>query len=1146
MSQNFITNSDIHTLRNRTVQLMGFSKELKFLVGFFYFSGWRELYEGLKEHDEIEMKILVGLDVERNLDRVFEIANDNHGSTNNEIADRFFQSLGFALNIDALDNSAFYEQVVYFLRLIEEGRLHIKKTLEPNHAKLYLFRVKKEYEGLECGDVDEQFGCGRFITGSSNLTYSGLHGQNEFNVEISDYGWKEANDYYDELWGTAVPITEVPNRKEDLIRFVQNRTQVAEVTPFEAYVLVLKAYLDLVQQKEIKPHVIRLLEDGGYKSYQYQVDAVNQALSIIDQYNGVIIADVVGLGKTIIACMLARHIGRRGMIICPPSLIGDKNGKSGWRKYLNDFQLYDWEVRSSGALDKAADYLERYGDDIEIVIIDEAHRFRNEDTESYEWLSTICRNRNTILLTATPFNNRPADIFALLKLFIIPGKSRITLDENLEGLFSRYNSEFRQLSYIMRYHSAGGDKQKRAENYYSQLFDKPLPIDLVLVQSSAGALADDIRAVIRPVLIRRNRLDLKNDPVYAEEVTELSDVKDPVELFFELTPEQSTFYNQVVTDYFGEEGDFSGAIYQPFAYEEGLKYDETELGEIENRAYQQQQNLYNFMRRLLVKRFESSFGAFCQSIDNFIRVHKVVLEFINNSGGRYILDRKLIEQVYEDDPEEIDVALEKFTEHLSKKHTIPKHERIYTISDFELADEFIQDIESDLALLEEVRQKIDSLSLVEHDRDDEDISDPKAKRLVKAIEEILVSNGQGEPTRKVVIFSEYVDTVLYLEPILKANFPEQVLAVPGKLPVKLFSKILNNFDASIRSKDQRDNFQILLTSDKLSEGVDLNRAGAVIDYDIPWNPTRVIQRVGRINRIGKKVFSELYIYNFFPTEVGADYVKSRQIAEQKMFIIHNTLGEDAKIFAADEEPTASELYQRVNRNPELEEEESLLTQIRKEYINIEKEHPDVVKRVSAFPDRVKSAKTSEENQLVVFRRKGLGFFIQGITGHDREEKEVQSFILEDALALIRCRLDTPRQDLSDYFWPAYEEIKRYRETFRDSISATSVEYKALNNLQSAAHYYKSELDIYLPFIFMLIKDLKEYKTLPKFTLRRLANVDLKPDSPSELKKIIKELKFLLGYLGDDYLDVIEQRLGSMKTKIIIAVENQKKEVDKEN
>jgi len=196
------------------------------------------------------------------------------------------------------------------------------------------------------------------------------------------------------------------------------------------------------------------------------------------------------------------------MVICPPGLMGDAKRKdSGWYKYLEDFQLYGWEAHSTGALENAADYLQAYGEDIEVVIVDESHRFRNEDTESYEWLSTICRNRKVILLTATPFNNRPSDIFALLKFFVVPGKSRITLDENLEGRFAHYNADFRRLSYMLRYHHTGGEKQKRAEKYYAEMFEAPLPIDLPRVQRRSRRLAHEIRAVLEPVLIRRNRLE---------------------------------------------------------------------------------------------------------------------------------------------------------------------------------------------------------------------------------------------------------------------------------------------------------------------------------------------------------------------------------------------------------------------------------------------------------------------------------------------------------------------------------------------------------------------------------------------------------------------------------------------------------------
>ena len=285
------------------------------------------------------------------------------------------------------------------------------------------------------------------------MTRSGLLGQHEFNVEIGDYGWDDAEAYFDELWDSAIPLNEIDERKEQIINIIRRKTQLAEITPFEAYVLVLKTYLDLMEQKTLRPQVKRLMQDRGYKIYRYQEEAVQQALTVLEEYGGVILADVVGLGKSVIASWLARECNGRGLVICPPALIGDPQTKSnGWYKYLMILP-FPIEVYSLSELDKVQEFLEVYGDDITTIIVDEAHRFRNEDTEAYERLSQICTNRRVILLTATPFNNAPSDIFALLKLFIPPGKSTLTLDEKLVARFARYKQfrSFRILSVtIMR------------------------------------------------------------------------------------------------------------------------------------------------------------------------------------------------------------------------------------------------------------------------------------------------------------------------------------------------------------------------------------------------------------------------------------------------------------------------------------------------------------------------------------------------------------------------------------------------------------------------------------------------------------------------------------------------------------------------
>ncbi|MFZ3105614.1 MAG: DEAD/DEAH box helicase family protein, partial [Smithella sp.] len=399
---NFITNNKKSDLKKRLIELISKSEELKFLVGFFYFSGIRELYSALQKNPEVPVKFLVGLNVDRFNHGLIEYAETDQ-SSDEEKTYKFFESIKKSLNTEYFDTEEFYQQVRYFVDLIKSDKLIIRKTYEPNHAKLYIFKLEQDQVGKNT----------LFITGSSNLTQAGLSTQNEFNVEISDYGFEDAEEYFDNLWRQATSITEHEETKKRLIEVIERETLIKDVSPFEAFCLILKTYLDAFDQKKVGDSIITLMEKNGYKPYQYQLDAVKQALKIIDDYNGVIIADVVGLGKTIIACAVAKKLGRRGIVICPPGLVGDRNLNSGWKKYVEQFKLNDWEVRSLGDLENTLDLVKKL-DDIEVVIIDEAHRFRNQDTQDYDLLKNICREKTVILLTATPFNNRPADILSLL------------------------------------------------------------------------------------------------------------------------------------------------------------------------------------------------------------------------------------------------------------------------------------------------------------------------------------------------------------------------------------------------------------------------------------------------------------------------------------------------------------------------------------------------------------------------------------------------------------------------------------------------------------------------------------------------------------------------------------------------------------
>ncbi|MGA1847588.1 helicase-related protein [Deferribacter abyssi] len=1107
---NFITNHSEKKLSKRINTLITASNELKFLVGFFYFSGIRELIDSLKINNKTFLKILVGLNVDKINGKIIEVDKVSEQMSLQEFIENYLSDVKSAINNDEFDNKEFYEQVKFYIELIINDRVIIRKTREPNHAKLYLFKLDETQVGKR----------NLFITGSSNLTKSGLTSQNEFNVEISDYGFKDAEKYFDELWEDSVEITERNEIKKQLVGIIKNETLIKEITPFEAYCFVLKTYIDTYEETQKKVDIKSIIKSAGYKPYNYQIDAVKQALSIIEKHNGVIIADVVGLGKTVIACLIAAASKKRGIVICPPGLVGDENKTAGWKKYLEDFRLFDWDVRSVGKLEEVLDYVKRH-DDIEMIIVDEAHRFRNQDTYNYHLLENICRNRNVVLLTATPFNNRPNDIFSLLKLFIIPKKSTITIDNNLEFLFAKLEALFKDLGYIKRhYNSVDPQKKNTALKKYEKIYGKKT-IDLSDIESDIRHISMLIKNYIEPVTIRRNRLDLIKNPKYKKEIKDLSEVQPPIEWFYELTKNQSLFYDKVINEYFsGIElgGKFHGAIYRPFEYEKSVSLDDENRGKDDFREYMQQRNLFDFMRRMIVRRFESSFGAFVKSIENFLRIHKLVYEFIEKTG-EYILDRSLIEKIYDADLDEIEEALKEYEEKIikygKKSDIYPKKHKRYKVEKFKNKN-FLKDINEDILLFESILEDVKSLKLTQND--------PKIESLIANIKKIF----EKEPDRKVIIFSEFTDTVRYLAGPLNKAFNNRVLVVDGALGVTKAKEIYENFDASYEKKSN--DYDILLCTDKISEGFNLNRAGIVINYDIPWNPVRVIQRLGRINRIGKKVFDKLYIVNFFPTEKGANIVKSREIAANKMFMIHNILGEDARIFDESEEISPSELYSKIMTNPEELEEESFYTKVLNKYEEIKKKYPQVIENIQKFPYRIKVAKKYEKDELLVFYKKNR-LFVLGID-YNSPDKKIKSFSLEEVIPRIEVDYDEQRIAFSESFWDEYEKIKNYKEPYRKPTSELSIEKKAFNNIDYLLSLKDEKIFKYLKFLRSLKEDMLNYGTLSDYTLRLIANLD-----PKDSEKFWNELDNLYNTLGEDYLEKLKNRELNLKREIIIAIEN---------
>jgi SNF2 family DNA or RNA helicase len=1119
VTQNLLITNEGGTLGERLRNLIGVSRELRVLVGFFYFSGVRALQEALEKNPDIRLRVLVGLEAEEHGGRLVEFVKEYGGElSNGDIQRLYLESLRESFRSKALDREEFYARVGLYVDLLESGRLEIRKTRKPNHAKMYLFNLKDEHSVIRPQT---------WITGSSNLSQPGLEGQGELNVELSDMGTAEAEAYFEELWKEAVPLTEREEVRAEILAVIRKESILAQPTPFEAYAMVLQHYLEQRQQLDKKSRIEHVLQEAGFDRFAHQVDAVNQALATLDAYNGVLIADVVGLGKSVVGSAIGYMRRKRGIVIAPPGLLGDKMEATGWKAYLKAFHLPDWRTWSCGDLKRALEFVNEDGD-FEMVVVDEAHRFRNQDTEDYHLLSQICRGKEVVLLTATPFNNHPNDFFSLMKLFDTTKQSPLVLDGDLEGAFRGYGVEFSAIHDVLKHGGRTDDKTlekvarplRRLGIELADYVAAPKEINRML-KARAQSLAAKVRQVIEPVTIRRNRIDLKTDPDYQEDAKGLPEMQDPMEQFFELSKEQDKFYDKIINETFGEDSQFHGAIYRPYVY---MRDGESDGNGEEDAWNVQQSNMYKFMLRLLVRRFESSFGAFARSLDSVIRIHEETKGFVKRTG-QVLVNREFMNKLMSLEDDELDQALQEYREMLEGIKT-RRRDQIYDVRDprFNRA-QFTRELDQDLKLLRNVRDEVRALKLTQND--------PKAAALIREMGRVLagkypgVKVAKGEPLRKVIVFSEYTDTIEHLRPLLEAAFPGRVLTVGrGGIGQALDMTIKTNFDASVPKSKQRKEFDVLLASDKMSEGYNLNRAGLVINYDIPWNPTRVIQRVGRINRIGKRVFAKLYLFHFFPTVRGADIVKSREIAGNKMFAIHQTLGEDARVFAVDETPTASSLYQKLNRNPYESEEESFYTRAKRKFKEIVEADPELPKRLGKFPNRVKTASAAKQDGVFVFRKKGRALF--SLLHRDGQKQEIT---IEDALNEIECAPDTPALELSTRFWGRYRELCEETPVgAATAAGATAFGTQARMRIQEALE--NERFVDYRSFLSTLHDDIQHYGTLGERTLRKIFESRL--DNDQGIANMRKLLDRLIEEMGGDYLD--HYKRAAAEDEIIIGIE----------
>lgn len=981
MSSSFITNKE-KFLSDIINGILPKTDAVDILVGYFYFSGYMQLSEKLKDK---QIRILVGLDADlhiTNYIREVEAIRSKFVSRNAIKEEYYKQFVRLFNDSDFLDTAEKLEQFKMFYGKILDGTLEIRKTLEPCHSKMYLFAYNNMMN--EDGELP-----GVLITGSSNLSYQGLKGRLELNARFNDkQDYEEGIRIFDELWDTSVAVVDKDNLDEWNTKVMAHIWYDKIYSPYLMYVRVLKEYFNIPSSDNIlTPYDIT---EGKYSNLRYQTDAVQMALNALNNHNGAIIADVVGLGKSVIASTIARNLRLRTIIVCPPHLYKQ------WESYRDEFG-FTATVFSAGKIEDAVSHYQELAKDGEqfLIIIDEAHRFRNEYTQDYALLHNLCSGNKVLLLTATPFNNQPADIYALIKLFQIPSHSTLKTVENLGASFKDLINKYRTL---------------REEQREGKATEED-------VKTEVNDIAKKIRSIISPLVVRRSRLDLQEIPEYANDLKQ-QDIQlvlpdDPEELEYDLSGFKELYLSTLDRISKSEGGNdavyrFKAARYSPALYiheylkEELAKELEAKTGVKFNLLIGRQTNISSFMRHLLVARFESSVAAFQASLEYMIRSSEHMLKWIGKRNKIPVFKKGNLPDVdafyesSEDGMQEIEELFEKY-----------EAKGFFEIDMKYVKDDFVTDVKADIQLLKNLREQW-------FGKDNTIKEDPKLDSFIRIIRKQM----KDEPNRKLVVFSEFADTVNYLGKAL----------VDAGLPVMKYTSadatsankdcIRANFDAGLKSSLQKNEFHILVATDAISEGYNLHRAGAIFNYDIPYNPTRVIQRIGRINRINKKVFDKLYIYNYFPTDVGEAETRTKEISTLKMAMIHAVMGEDTKALTKEEELQAY-FKERYRKEFSRSEEASWDTPYRKLLNSLK--GTEAYDKAMELPHRARTARSVEKSQkgVLMFGRKGNDFVFK--IGNTANVPAMIS--AEEAISLFEAERDEQPVDLSHDFDMVYQRVK---------------------------------------------------------------------------------------------------------------------------
>ena len=841
------------TLLPALEQTLELSKRADFCVGYFNLRGWKKLdshieaWAGGKENC---CRLLVGMQrlPQEDLRAAFSLTQGQDQLDNQtalrlkkKLAEEFRNQLTFGVptNADEVGLRRLAAQ-------LKAGKLVVKLFLRHTlHAKLYLC--------FRSDPINPIVG----YLGSSNLTFSGLSNQGELNVDVLDHdaGLKLAKwfeDRWDDKWCVDISA--------ELIQVIeQSWAREAALPPYHIYV---KMAYHLAQEARAGLSEFRIPSEFGNRLFDFQVAAVKIAAHHLNKRNGVLIGDVVGLGKTLMATALAKifqddHFTET-LIICPKNLV------KMWEDYVSEYRLLAKVLSVTKAIRELPD-LRRY----RVVLIDESHNLRNRAGKKYRAIQEYIQENESkcILLSATPYNKTYQDLSNQLRLFVAE-------DKDLGIRPERLLKDIGETEFLRRHQCPVRSLDAFAKSDY----------------------ADDWRELMRLYMVRRTRSFIQDnyatlDPAngrkfltfedgtrsyFPERVPKTvkfkiddHDAKDQYARLY--APDVVVAINALNLPRYGLANYVAATPHKSPTPAEAKQLDDL------SRAGKR---LMGFCRTNLFKRLESSGEAFQQSIERHILRNHIFLHAIENNLPLPIgtQDSGLLDAGnYDEDYDDENADAELFDEEDGEQIQPPAKLNLATAVDFKQRaaevyqryaaqfksrfkwlrpDLFVKSLGKDLA--DDGAMLMNVLSRCGDWK-------PETDAKLESLYQLLMKK---HPNQKVIVFTQFADTVRYLATQLHARGVDRLAGVTGasedptgyawRFSPASNRNETNKGNAAFRPENE---LRVLVATDVLSEGQNLQDAAIIVNYDLPWAIIRLIQRAGRVDRIGQKS-DKILCYSF--------------------------------------------------------------------------------------------------------------------------------------------------------------------------------------------------------------------------------------------------------------------------------------------